>query len=164
MVQRVGVSAAGGFPKSGMRTGRNAMSQKRDMGHPDGQPAQPWRFQGAGCGRSVSEVVADAVYQECEDAYAGDSFAEGLSAGCCRRGLQLFTALQRLGVPSKMLYFPDEGHWVLKPQNSQLWYETVGDWCDRWTKTGRYAVERCGIMLRGETLGKLSQSDNAGIR
>jgi dipeptidyl aminopeptidase/acylaminoacyl peptidase len=54
-------------------------------------------------------------------------------------GLQLFTALQRLNVPSKMLYFPDEGHWVLKPQNSKLWYETVGDWCDRWTKTGAYA-------------------------
>ena len=49
-------------------------------------------------------------------------------------GLQLFTTLQRLGVPSKMLYFPDEGHWVLKPQNSQLWYKTVNDWVDRWTK------------------------------
>jgi acetyl esterase/lipase len=55
-------------------------------------------------------------------------------------GLQLFTALQRLNVPSKMLYFPDEGHWVLKPQNSKLWYETVGDWCDRWTKTNAYAA------------------------
>jgi dipeptidyl aminopeptidase/acylaminoacyl peptidase len=54
-------------------------------------------------------------------------------------GFQLFTALQLLGVPSKMLYFPDEGHWVLKPQNSQLWYETVGDWCDRWTGMGKYA-------------------------
>jgi dipeptidyl aminopeptidase/acylaminoacyl peptidase len=49
-------------------------------------------------------------------------------------GLQLFTTLQRLDVPSKMLYFPDEGHWVLKPQNSQLWYKTVNDWVDRWTK------------------------------
>jgi dipeptidyl aminopeptidase/acylaminoacyl peptidase len=49
-------------------------------------------------------------------------------------GLQLFTTLQRLGVPSKMLYFPDEGHWVLKPQNSQLWYKTVNDWVGRWTK------------------------------
>ncbi len=54
-------------------------------------------------------------------------------------GMQLFTALQRLNVPSKMLYFPDEGHWILKPQNSKLWYETVGDWCDRWTKTNLYA-------------------------
>ena len=53
-------------------------------------------------------------------------------------GFQLFTALQRLGVPSRMLYFPDEGHWVLKPQNSQLWYETVNDWCDRWTGTNKY--------------------------
>jgi dipeptidyl aminopeptidase/acylaminoacyl peptidase len=48
-------------------------------------------------------------------------------------GFQLFDTLQRLGVPSKMLYFPDEGHWVLKPQNSQLWYKTVNDWVDQWT-------------------------------
>jgi dipeptidyl aminopeptidase/acylaminoacyl peptidase len=47
-------------------------------------------------------------------------------------GFQLFTTLQRLKVPSKMLYFPDEGHWVLKPQNSQLWYKTVNDWVDQW--------------------------------
>lgn len=43
-------------------------------------------------------------------------------------GLQLFTALQRMEVPSKLLYFPDEGHWVLKPQNSELWYNTVLGW------------------------------------
>jgi dipeptidyl aminopeptidase/acylaminoacyl peptidase len=49
-------------------------------------------------------------------------------------GFQLFTTLQMQGVPSKMLYFPDEGHWVLKPQNSQLWYKTVNDWVDQWTK------------------------------
>ena len=54
-------------------------------------------------------------------------------------GFQLFTALQRLNVPSKMLYFPDEGHWVQKPQNSKLWYETVNDWCDQWTHTNKYA-------------------------
>ncbi len=47
-------------------------------------------------------------------------------------GLQLFTTLQMEGVPSKMLYFPDEGHWVLKPQNSRLWYKTVNDWVDQW--------------------------------
>jgi dipeptidyl aminopeptidase/acylaminoacyl peptidase len=51
-------------------------------------------------------------------------------------GFQLFDTLQRLNVPSKMLYFPDEGHWVLKPQNSQLWYKTVNDWVDQWTKQG----------------------------
>jgi dipeptidyl aminopeptidase/acylaminoacyl peptidase len=47
-------------------------------------------------------------------------------------GFQLFTTLQEEGVPSKMLYFPDEGHWVLKPQNSRLWYKTVSDWVDQW--------------------------------
>jgi dipeptidyl aminopeptidase/acylaminoacyl peptidase len=49
------------------------------------------------------------------------------------QGFDLFTTLQMEGVPSKMLYFPDEGHWVLKPQNSRLWYKTVNDWVDRWT-------------------------------
>jgi dipeptidyl aminopeptidase/acylaminoacyl peptidase len=49
-------------------------------------------------------------------------------------GFQLFTTLQMEGVPSKMLYFPDEGHWVLKPQNSRLWYETVNEWVDQWVK------------------------------
>jgi dipeptidyl aminopeptidase/acylaminoacyl peptidase len=49
------------------------------------------------------------------------------------QGFDLYTTLQRLKVPSKMLYFPDEGHWVLKPQNSQLWYKTVNEWVDQWT-------------------------------
>jgi dipeptidyl aminopeptidase/acylaminoacyl peptidase len=49
-------------------------------------------------------------------------------------GYQLFDTLQRMKVPSKMLYFPDEGHWVMKPQNSELWYKTVNDWVDEWTK------------------------------
>jgi dipeptidyl aminopeptidase/acylaminoacyl peptidase len=50
------------------------------------------------------------------------------------QGLQLFTALQLQKVPSKLLLFPDEGHWVLKPQNSILWYTTVLDWIDSWIK------------------------------
>jgi dipeptidyl aminopeptidase/acylaminoacyl peptidase len=49
-------------------------------------------------------------------------------------GFQLFTTLQTMGVPSKMLYFPDEGHWVLKPQNGRFWYQTVNAWVDQWTK------------------------------
>jgi dipeptidyl aminopeptidase/acylaminoacyl peptidase len=50
------------------------------------------------------------------------------------QGLQLFTALQLQKVPSKLLLFPDEGHWVLKPQNSILWYNTFIDWIDSWVK------------------------------
>jgi dipeptidyl aminopeptidase/acylaminoacyl peptidase len=49
-------------------------------------------------------------------------------------GLQLFTALQRRGVDSRLLYFPDEGHWILKPQNSVLWYNTVLDWFAKYLK------------------------------
>jgi len=50
------------------------------------------------------------------------------------QGFELYTALQRLGVPSRFLYFPDESHWVLKPRDSDLWNAVVSDWCDRWTK------------------------------
>ena len=50
------------------------------------------------------------------------------------QAFQLFTTLQMLGVPSKLLYFPDEAQYPLKPQNSQLWYKTVNDWVDQWTK------------------------------
>lgn len=48
------------------------------------------------------------------------------------QGLQLFTALQVQGVPSKLLMFPDEGHWVLKPGNSSLWHNTIMDWLHRY--------------------------------
>lgn len=49
------------------------------------------------------------------------------------QGLGTFTALQRKGVPSQFLYFPDENHWVLKPQNGLQWHDTVFNWLDRWT-------------------------------
>jgi len=50
------------------------------------------------------------------------------------QGLGTFNALQRLEIPSKLLYFPDENHWVLKPHNSILWHETVISWLERWLK------------------------------
>ncbi len=49
------------------------------------------------------------------------------------QGLQLFTALQAKKVPSKLVLFPDEGHWILKPQNSLFWYRTFLDWVTAWT-------------------------------
>jgi dipeptidyl aminopeptidase/acylaminoacyl peptidase len=49
-------------------------------------------------------------------------------------GMATFTTLQRRGIPSKFLYFPDENHWVLKPQNSIVWHETVLGWLDQWAK------------------------------
>ncbi|MFM8439942.1 MAG: prolyl oligopeptidase family serine peptidase, partial [Acidobacteriota bacterium] len=50
------------------------------------------------------------------------------------QGLQLFTTLQRRNVPSKLLYYPDEGHWILKPKNSELWYASVIDWLTKHVK------------------------------
>jgi dipeptidyl aminopeptidase/acylaminoacyl peptidase len=49
-------------------------------------------------------------------------------------GFATFTALQRMGIPSRFLYFPDENHWVLRPANSILWHDTVLDWLDQWMK------------------------------
>ena len=50
------------------------------------------------------------------------------------QGLGMFTALQRQGVPSRLVVFPDENHWVLKPANSVRWYEEVISWLDRWSR------------------------------
>ncbi|HET9227346.1 MAG TPA: S9 family peptidase, partial [Thermoanaerobaculia bacterium] len=50
------------------------------------------------------------------------------------QALSTFNALQRRGIPSRLLIFPDENHWVLKPGNSLLWHETILDWLGRWTR------------------------------
>ncbi|MEP6946759.1 MAG: S9 family peptidase [Acidobacteriota bacterium] len=50
------------------------------------------------------------------------------------QSLQLFTTLQLKNVPSKLVIFPDEGHWILKPQNSEFWYNNVLDWFARYLK------------------------------
>jgi dipeptidyl aminopeptidase/acylaminoacyl peptidase len=52
------------------------------------------------------------------------------------QGIATFTALQRRGVPSQFLHFPDENHWVLKPANSLVWHDTVIGWLDTWLKAG----------------------------
>jgi dipeptidyl aminopeptidase/acylaminoacyl peptidase len=51
-------------------------------------------------------------------------------------GIELFNTLQRRGVPSKLVYFPDENHWVLKPQNSLFWYQTVREWVATYAPPG----------------------------
>ena len=53
------------------------------------------------------------------------------------QAFQFFTDLQRMGVPSRLLYFPDENHFVLKPANSELWWKTVHEWLNRWVKNPR---------------------------
>jgi dipeptidyl aminopeptidase/acylaminoacyl peptidase len=51
-------------------------------------------------------------------------------------GIELFNTLQKRRVPSKYLYFPDDGHWILKPQNSLFWYATVRDWVQQYAPPG----------------------------
>jgi dipeptidyl aminopeptidase/acylaminoacyl peptidase len=51
-------------------------------------------------------------------------------------GIELFHTLQRRGIPSKFVYYPDENHWILKPQNSLFWYRTVRDWVEQYAPPG----------------------------
>jgi dipeptidyl aminopeptidase/acylaminoacyl peptidase len=51
-------------------------------------------------------------------------------------GIELFNTLQMRGVPSRLLFFPDEGHWIQKPRNSLLWYRTVQGWLAQWAPPG----------------------------
>lgn len=48
-------------------------------------------------------------------------------------GLSTFTVLQRKGIPSRLVYFPDENHWVLKAANSLRWHAEVLNWIQKWT-------------------------------
>ena len=50
------------------------------------------------------------------------------------QGIATFTALRRRDVPARLLYFPDEGHWVLKPQNAFVWWDTMLDWLDAYLR------------------------------
>ena len=50
------------------------------------------------------------------------------------QSLEFFNSLQRQDVPSKLVVFPDEGHWILKPQNSKFWYKTFADWLEKYLK------------------------------
>ena len=52
------------------------------------------------------------------------------------QSLGVFNALQRQGIPSRLVVFPDENHWILKPQNSILWYREVHGWLDQWLRRG----------------------------
>jgi dipeptidyl aminopeptidase/acylaminoacyl peptidase len=52
------------------------------------------------------------------------------------QGFEYYTTLRVLGVPTRLVYFPDENHWVLKPQNSRLWYKEFFDWIEKYVGAG----------------------------
>jgi dipeptidyl aminopeptidase/acylaminoacyl peptidase len=58
------------------------------------------------------------------------------------QGIAAFTALQRRNIPSRLLIFPDENHWVLKPKNSVQWYDEVFGWMGRWLGSSRAAASK----------------------
>ena len=132
-------AAMNGAPKVKYGDSGRAVQNDAGKGERDGHAAEPWRYENLPADQdpfrkwSPMRFIANAktptlIIHSQKDMRLDVS-----------QGFEMFTALQRLGVPSKMLYFPDEGHWVLKPQNSQLWNEVVSDWCDKWTHSGKYA-------------------------
>jgi len=72
------------------------------------------------------------------------------------QGLATFTALQRKGIPSKLLVFPDENHWVLKPHNSILWHETVLGWLDQWVGSTRGDGPRSELLAPASSWEKVA--------
>ena len=55
--------------------------------------------------------------------------------------MELFNTLQNRGVPSKLLLYPNENHWILQPQNSLFWYDTVRTWLGQYVAPGPAAVD-----------------------
>ncbi|KAL2214806.1 putative dipeptidyl-peptidase 5 [Thermoascus aurantiacus ATCC 26904] len=68
----------------------------------------------------------------------------------CRKGLALFNILQERGVPSRFLNFPDENHWVLKPENSLVWHQQVLGWLNKYSGVG--ARNPAAVRLEGTTI------------
>jgi dipeptidyl aminopeptidase/acylaminoacyl peptidase len=58
------------------------------------------------------------------------------------QGLAMFQVLQAMYVPSKLLFFEEENHWVLKPGDNILWYHQVLNWLDEWVKPERAEYQR----------------------
>ena len=63
--------------------------------------------------------------------------------------LSMFTSLQRMNVPSRLVIFPDEGHWIGKPQNQQLWWGEVQGWLKKYLEGKTEGVRACGVRRFG---------------
>ncbi len=72
-------------------------------------------------------------------------------------GIELFNTLQNRGVPSKLVYFPDENHWILKPQNSLFWYETSRQWLEKYVRPGPGDAAAVSSVPAEATQNKVSQ-------
>lgn len=64
--------------------------------------------------------------------------------------IEMFQTLQKLGVPSKLVYFPDENHWISKPQNSIFWYGQVRDWVTTYAPPGPRDAGASGVAAAGK--------------
>jgi dipeptidyl aminopeptidase/acylaminoacyl peptidase len=113
------VSHAGIYDKAGMWATEELWFEEHDM------QGTPWSNPGAYQKWSPSTYAADlGKYKTPTLVVAGERDYRVPYT----QSVEFFSALQRQSVPSKLVNFPDEGHWVLKPQNSRFWYKTFFDW------------------------------------
>jgi dipeptidyl aminopeptidase/acylaminoacyl peptidase len=73
------------------------------------------------------------------------------------QGLELYGVLQGKGVPSRFVYYPDENHWILKPQNSLFWYETSRQWLEKYVRPGPGDASAVSSAPSESTQNKVSQ-------
>ena len=99
---------------------RPSQSMNGAPGRRRGHPAEPWRYQNLPADQDPFRKWSPMRFIENAKTPTLVIHSQKDMRLDVSQGFELFTALQRLGVPSKMLYFPDEGHWVLKPQNSRV--------------------------------------------
>ena len=102
-------------------TGRGVQvrASNRDTNHPWHRPCDNrWAAWMTLPGRKLG--ISNVSYIQCRIPY--------------EQGMAAFNAAQMMGVPSKLLVFPEENHWILQPQNSLFWHREFYSWLERWVK------------------------------
>jgi len=124
-----------GLPRRRLRSGERVRIDRRALVPGLGVPRPPWRT------RSCTGACRPAATSRTSRPRRWWSRASWTSAYPSSRAWNVHrTAAAR--IESRLLYFPDEGHWVLKPRNSQLWYHTVLDWIDAHARPGNKQASR----------------------
>ena len=83
-------------------------------------------------GRTLNFAVSGLLWEN--SLVMVDDATESLWSHLLGEAMQVFTALKRQGIPAKLLYFPDENHFVQKPLNAELWWATVHEWIGEWVQ------------------------------
>ena len=125
-----------GQPRRQSSTLRSMYYSTEELWFPEWELGKPWEKPDAYRAHNPADHV-----EQLEDADAGDPRRPRLPGRRVPGIPDLYTALQRRGIPSRLLYYPDENHFVLKPHNSMQWHDTVLGWLNRWIGVGLGAAK-----------------------